>query len=171
MELSPQHRRFFRNDQFLHAFAINFVFNGAIAWLLLRSLDTIPLWGDTSMGVDLLATGVLLPFLMCVIVSRVITGQVASGKLPPLAAEQIAATGLHQRPSWVRALVLVVFGTLCGSLPLVAILELSNAQPVPVNAFVVFKALWAGALAAMISPPLAWWALAAASSGERAEQG
>lgn len=164
MELSDHHRRFFRNDQFLHAFLINVVFNGAIAWLLLRSHDRIPLWGDVAIGVDLLATGVLLPFLMCLIVSRVIAGQVASGKLPRLEPEQIAAYGLHRQPTWVRAIVLAVFGTLCGSLPLVVLLELANAQPVSVGGFIAFKALWAGGLAAMVSPPMAWWALSAASS-------
>ena len=164
MNLSERHLHFFRHDQFLHAFAINVVMNGLFAWLILRGHEAVPLWGSGSIGVDLLATGVLLPVIMCLIVSRVIAGQVAKGKLPPLGPDQIPARGLHRRPTWLRALVLALWGTACGSLPLVALLTLADAQPVAMPAFVGFKALWAGALAALISPPLAWWALAAASS-------
>lgn len=163
MELAEAHRRFLRRDQFVHAFLINVVLNAIIAWAILRSHAEIPLWGEGSMGPDLIATGILLPLLTCVIVSRVIRGQVASGKLPPLPSEQIGTRGLHHRPVWLRGLVLATFGTVCGSLPLVALLTLSEAGPVPLGAFVAFKALWCGVLAAMISPPLAWWALSAAS--------
>lgn len=165
MNLSDRHRRFLLVEQFVHAFAINVVFNGAIAWLILRGHDAIPLWGEGSMGPDLLATGVLLPLIMCLIVSRVIARQVAKGDLPPLPPEQIARRGLHHRPVFVRGLVLALFGTLFASAPLVVLLELADAQPVSLAAFVTFKALWAGGLAAMISPPMAWWALSAASIG------
>ena len=169
MELSDRHRQFFRNEQFLHAFGINVAINGAIAWGILREHETIPLWGDAAMGPDLLATGVLLPVLMTLIVSHLIGRQVASGALPPLDRQMVAARGLHRRPALVRGLVLAGFATLCGSLPLVAILDLASAQPVSLGGFVAFKALWAGALAAIVSPPMAWWALAAAS--ERAPAG
>jgi len=59
--------------------------------------------------------------------------------------------------------VLALFATLCGSLPIVALLDLASAQPVSLWGFVIFKALWAGALAAIVSPPMAYWALAAAT--------
>ncbi len=163
MNLSEQHRKFFRNEQFIYAFLINVVINGAIAGLILRGNDQIPLWGDAAMAPDLLATGVLLPLLMTVIVSRVITGQVERGKLPPLTSELIPPRGLHQKSSVVRGLVLATFGTLCASVPLVVMLDLTQAQPIAYGTFVSFKALWGGALAAVLSPPLAWWALCAAS--------
>ena len=163
MDLSDAHRRFFMMDQFVVAFFVNVVINGVIAWLILREHAAIPLWGDASMGPDLLATGVLLPFLLCEIVSRVIARQVESGKLAPLEAQQIPERGLHRRSVHVRALVLFAFGTACFSAPLVVLLDLADAQPVGMGAFVAFKAVWAGLLAAMISPPTAWWALASAS--------
>ena len=163
MQLSDDPRRFFRNAQFIHAFVINVVINGVIAGLILRGHDTIPLWGDASMAPDLLATGILLPLFMTVIVSRIIAKQVESGKLPPLPSELIAANGLHRKSSMVRGLVLAAFGTLCGSLPLVVMLDLAQAQPLSYEAFVGFKAFWAGTMAALLSPPLAWWALCAAS--------
>ena len=163
MDLSDRHRHFLQIEQFVHAFLINVVMNGLIAWVILRGHDAIPLWGEAAMAPDLLATGVLLPLVMTLIVSRVIRRQVESGKLPALTPEQIAPRGLHHQPIFVRGLVLALFGTLFGSLPLVALLDLADAQPVSVGAFLVFKALWGGALAALVSPPMAWWALSAAS--------
>ncbi|MBB83732.1 MAG: hypothetical protein CL931_07975 [Deltaproteobacteria bacterium] len=163
MELSTRHRQFFRNDQFLHAFVINVIINGAIAWAILREHEVIPLWGESAMGPDLLATGVLLPVFMTLIVSRIITGQVAKGDLPPLDTTMITERGMHRRPVIVRAGLLALFATFCGSLPLVALLHLASAQPVSLGGFVTFKALWAGAMAALLSPPMAWWALATAS--------
>ena len=163
MELSERHRHFLFIEQGLHALGINVVINGAIAWLILRGHDSIPLWGESSMGVDLLATGVLLPFAMCQIVSRVIAKQVRDGKLPPLPAEQITTHGLHHRSIMIRSLILTLFGFVCGAAPVVALLTLADAGPVPVTAFVLWKAVWAGLLAMVVSPPIAWWALSAAS--------
>lgn len=166
MDLSDQHRRFLVMDQGVHTFAINTVLNGAIAWLILRGHEEVPLWGDAAMGPDLLATGVLLPLLMCQIVSRIIAKGVASGKIPPLEAQNISTRGMHRRSLLVRSLVLAVVATACASAPLVSLLHLANAQPVAFGSFVLFKALWAGLLAAMISPPMAFWAIAAASAAK-----
>ena len=163
MELSDRHRHFLWIEQGLHPLGINIVLNGAIAWLLLRAHETVPLWGEPSMGIDLLATGLLLPFIMCQIVSRVIAKQVRDGKLPPLPASQIGAQGLHRRSITVRALVVTLFGFGCGAAPVVAILTLANAEPAPFAGFVIWKGVWAGLLAMVLSPPIAWWSLSAAS--------
>ena len=163
MDLSDRHRHFIWIEQGVHALGINIVMNGAIAWLVLRGNETVPLWGEPSIGIDLLATGLLLPFIMCQIVSRVIAKQVRDGKLPPLPASQIGARGLHHRSITIRALVVTLFGFGCGAAPVVAILTLANAEPVSVAGFVIWKGVWAGLLAMVVSPPIAWWSLSAAS--------
>jgi len=164
MNLSDRHRRLLLVEQGSHALLINIVLNGVIAWALLRGNDVVPLWGDVSMGVDLLATGVLLPVGMCEIVSRIVAGQVRSGKLPALEPAQVSATGMHRRSIHLRALVLAVFGLVGISLPLVFLLDAANAQPVAFGSFIAFKAAWAGILAMILSPIVAWWALAGASA-------
>ena len=168
MHLSDRHRSFLIIEQSVFAGIINVVLNGVIAWLLMRSLTEIPLWGETSMGVDLLATGFILPFATCLIVSRLTRSQVESGKLPALERSQIRPLGFHRRSSLVRAILMGVFGVIFASAPLVVLLDLAQAAPVPLLSFVAFKAIWAGLFAMIVSPIIAWWALSAASSA-RAE--
>jgi hypothetical protein len=164
MHLSDRHRSFLIIEQSVFAGIINLVINAVIVWVLMRSHAEIPLWGDVSMGVDLMATGFLLPFFTCIIVSRLTRGQVESGKLPALEPEQIRPLGLHRRSSLVRGLLVGVVGVIFFSTPLVVALDMAQAQPVPFTSFLAFKAIWAGLFAMIISPVIAWWALAAASS-------
>ena len=161
--LSAEHRRFLIVEQGVGPTLFNVALNGAIAWLLFRSATEIPLWGEQSVGVDLLATAFLLPFLTCVIVSRLIGGQVRSGKLPALPDHQIPDSGWSLRPASTRGLVLAAGAILLGALPLVVALSLGEARPFGVNAFMGFKAAWAGGMAAVVTPIVGWWALAHAS--------
>jgi len=166
MEISDRHRRFLRIEQSLIPGIFNLALNAAIAWLVLRAHPEIPLWGEASVGVDLLATGFMLPFFTCLIVSRLIGGQIRGGKLPPLEPHQIASHGWHRRSVLQRGLFLGVVGVVLAAAPLVTLLELGRAQPIPLYSFVGFKAVWAGLFAAVISPVIAWWALASASRGD-----
>ena len=164
MHLSDRHRSFLIIEQSFFAGLINVVTNGVIAWLLMRSLTEIPLWGETSMGVDLLATGFILPFFTCMVVSKLTRGQVQNGKLPALEASQIRPVGFHRRSSLFRAVLIGVIGVIFASGPLVVLLHLAQAAPVPLMSFIAFKAIWAGLFAMLVSPIIAWWALSAASS-------
>jgi hypothetical protein len=164
MHLSDRHRSFLIIEQSAIAGIINVVINGVIVWLLMHSLTEIPLWGDVSMGGDLLATGFLLPFLTCLVVSALTRRQVQSGKLPALEASQIRPLGIHRRSSLFRATLMGVVGVTFFSGPLVVLLDLAQASPVPFLSFLYFKAIWAGIFAMIVSPIIAWWALSAASS-------
>ena len=169
MQLSKPHLRFLRLEQCVGAGVVNVVINAVIVWLLMRSLTEVPLWGDVSMGGDLLATGFILPFATCLIVSGLTRGRVASGKLPALEAEQIALQGLHTRPVIVRGIVIGIVGVIFASAPMVTLLHLAGAQPVAFLTFLGFKAIWAGLFAMVVSPIIAWWALSAASSSFSSE--
>jgi hypothetical protein len=166
MEISDDHRRFLRIDQCLVPGIINIVINGGIAWALLRAHAEIPLWGSPSVGIDLIATGFLLPFFTCMIVSRIVGGQVRSGKLSPIAADQIGSRGFHHQSILKRALFLGVACVVFTSAPLVAALEMANAQPIAFYSFVGFKAIWGGLLAVLLTPLIAWWALSSASMSQ-----
>lgn len=163
MELSEQHRHFLRVEQGVVPMGINFVLNGGIAWLLFRSAEHVPLWGESSLGVDLLVTAFLLPFFTCLIVSRIVGGQVASGKLLPLASAQLPLSRWFRRPPWARAVLLGGLGVALAAAPLVWALDLGRAQPLGVYPFATFKAVWAALLAGVVSPFVGWWALASAS--------
>ena len=98
------------------------------------------------------------------IVSRLTRGQVKSGKLPALEASQIRPLGFHRRSSLFRAILMGVIGVIFAAGPLVALLDLAQAAPVPLMSFILFKAIWAGLFAMVVSPIIGWWALSAASS-------
>lgn len=164
MDLSEPHRRLLIVEQCIGAGIVNVLINAAFVWFLMGSLSRVPLWGDPSMGVDLLATGFILPFATCAIVSRVIRGQVKSGKLARLDPAQIAIRGLHRKSILVRGLLMGAAGLIFAATPLVALLDLAQAQPVSFVSFLVYKSIWAGLFAMVVSPFIAWWALVAASS-------
>ncbi len=164
MESAERHRRLLLVEQGLHAFVINVVLNGAIAWLLLRNETSLTLWGEGGFGADLLITAFLMPFAICLIVSTILTRQIASGKLPGLPPERVPASGLHRRPLWLRSLLLGAAGVAGAALPIVTLLDLAGAVEIAAGHYVIWKAMWAGLLALFVSPPTAWWALAAAAS-------
>ncbi len=164
MAFSERHRRFLLVEQGVVPAVFNLVLNGAIAWLLFRKVAHVPLWGESSVGVDLLATAFLLPFLTCLIVSALVARHVRDGKVPPLPAGQLPHTRWFERSSGARALLLGAAGVVFGALPIVWALSLAQAQPLPSLSFVTFKAVWAALLALAITPVVGWWALARASA-------
>jgi hypothetical protein len=163
MALSDRHQRFLVIGQGAVPTLFNLVLNGAIAWALFRSATHVPLWGESSLGVDLLATAFLLPFLTCLIVSPLVRRHVRDGKVPPLPQAQLPHTGWAERSPLQRAIVLGAAGVVFGALPLVWALSLAQAQPFAVHSFVAFKAVWAALLALAVTPVVGWWALASAS--------
>jgi hypothetical protein len=169
MELSDRHRRFLLIEQIAIPTVINLVLNGLIAWAVFRAGTAIPLWGESSVGVDLLITGFLLPFLTCVVISSGVARQVRSGKVPPLPSSQLPLSRWFQRSSSTRGLLLGAAGAVLGAAPIVWALSIGEAGPFPVASFVVFKAVWAGMLTLAVTPFIGWWALASASRAVSSE--
>ena len=59
----------------------NTFFNGLIAWLLLRNGPPLAWGGEHSFVVDVVATGLLLPFIVALIVIPLQRGKLNKGKL------------------------------------------------------------------------------------------
>ncbi len=163
MNLSQEHRRFLLIEQCAIPTMINLLVNGLIAWLMNFSIENVPIWGGSSVSLDLLATSFLLPFILCLAVSPSIKKKVKSGKLSPLYANQFPIFHWYKRSTLLRGLFLGAMGVIFAGIPIVWTLSLGQAQPFPVMSFVVFKAFWAAAIAFIITPIVGWWALANAS--------
>lgn len=161
--LSAEHRKFLIVEQGLVPTVFNLLLNGLIAWALFRSAEAVPLWGESSVAVDLLATAFLLPFLTCLIVSSIVGRHVRDGKVDTLRADQLPHSRWFTRPPIARAALLGGIGVVFGAVPLVWALSLGSSQPFAVSSFVMFKAVWAAMLAAVLTPIVGWWALASAS--------
>lgn len=163
MNLSQEHRRFLLFEQCAIPTAINLVVNGLIAWLLNRSTTTIPIWGGSSVAVDLLGTSFLLPLIVCLAVSPNVKKKVKSGDLSPLSTDRLPIFLWYKKSLWLRAIFLGIAGVVFAGIPVVWILGIAQARFIPLMSFVVFKAFWAAAIASIITPIVGWWALANAS--------
>jgi hypothetical protein len=140
---------------------INFMLISAIGWMLYRHLPRIPLYGEQSIAGDIVVTSFLLPVLVCLIATPLIRSEVRKARLP-------AASWLRPGSSraahllgnlLLRAVVLGVLSALLVSPVAIWTLHTLGVDGLEFWTFVAFKASFAAALAAVITPIVAAWAL------------
>jgi hypothetical protein len=155
------HRRYLLIEQGVGAAIFNLLLNGVLAWLSVRSLERVPLWGETSIAVDTLFTTFLLPFFTCLIVTRLALGMVRKGKLPPVAWRRADHATLRRLPARTvtRALLLGLVGLVAFGPVMVWAFAAFEVREMGVWSFVTYKALFAAALAAIFTPLIAVLAL------------
>jgi hypothetical protein len=141
----------------------NTVFNGLIAWLLLRNGPELRWGGAHSFAVDVLATGLLLPFIVALIVIPLQRGKLNKGKLQPIrlgpgSPVQRVADRLPAN-TFKSALLFGLFG-LCVIAPLTLLgFYLSGVVAVDPVTYALFKGVWAGLMAAIVVVPMVLVAL------------
>ncbi len=141
----------------------NTVFNGVIAWLIVRNGGDLFLAGEKGYAVDLVATAFILPFIVTLIVVPLNRRKVTSGAQAIVTLDQQhwldRAMGLFPANLMARAacfglLSMLIFAPLT-LLPLWAL----GIEPFTPLSYSLFKGVWAGVLAALLTPPmliLAW---------------
>lgn len=141
----------------------NTLFNGLIAWLLLKSGPAMRWGGEQSFAVDVIATGLLLPFIVALIVIPLQRGKLNKGKLQainlgPSSGIQSLANRLPAG-TFKSALLFGLFG-MCVIAPLTLLgFYLVGIEEVsPVN-YAIFKGIWAGLMAAVLVIPMVLVAL------------
>jgi len=156
------HRRFLLVDQSLVPFALNFAMNGAIAYALFRSAESVPFVGASSIVGDTVITSFLLPFATCLIVTGLIHKQVAAGKVLALARAPRVGLGAFfgARGKALRGALLGLAAVALLAAPALLALSAAGVEQLPRDSFLWFKAGYAGALAAIVQPAIAWLALA-----------
>jgi hypothetical protein len=160
--VGPDHRRFLVLEQGIGSALFNVLLNAAIAWALFRRFDVVPLWGQESIAGDTLGTCFFLPFFTALIVTPLVRRRVASGGIEPLrwtrASHPVLAwlpQGTFRRAAALGFLTLA----LVGPVAMAALYGLEIAA-LPFASFIAFKALFAGALALVVTPVISIWALA-----------
>jgi hypothetical protein len=163
--MSSHHRRYLVLEQGIGAGLFNVVLNAAIAWLLFRGMTTVPLWGAQSIGGDTIGTTFFLPLLTTLIASRVVRGHVRRGRVAALAWSDAGLTRRLPTGLALRGTVLGVLCLLLVGLPTMQALAAAGVVEMGFGRFVTFKALFAGALAVIVTPIVACAALADGTSG------
>ena len=160
MQLSAEQRRFLWIGQSLVPFAINLVLNGAIGWAMFRGMEQVPFWGQSSIGGDTLGTSFFLPAITCLIVTPLVRGQVRKGAAPAFRGALAGWLRPFQRPLVQRACAIgAVCIPLAGGLAVV-LLSALGVDALGFAPFLGWKALYAGVLAALVTPLIALLALA-----------
>ena len=164
--MTPEFRRFLLAQAVVGA-GINFFLNGTIGWLLYRSLPRIPLDGDRSITGDIVGTSVLLPLLICLIATPLIRRDVQRGRVPAGVRTTSASSPAARlpRPLLLRALSLGALGFVIVAPASIWFLRIIGLDGLDLWPFVGFKASFAAALAAVITPVVAARALAETPSG------
>jgi len=160
--VSRAQRRYLLFEQGVGAAVFNFLLNAAIAWLIFRGADVVPLWGQQSIAGDTIGTSVILPFLTCLIATRLVRGHVRSGKVALLGWSREARPWLGWLPrgTLARALALGTVGLVVFAPPVLVALVALGVTNLGLGRFVVFKASFAAAEALVVTPLVALWAIA-----------
>jgi len=159
--MSPAQRRFLLLEQGIGSAVFNFALNAGIAWLMFRGVERVPLWGQQSVVGDTIGTSFILPFLTCLIATRLVVGNVRRGKVGALTWTRASHPVLAWLPegTFRRAVVLAIVGAVVFAPLTVLALELALDADMAFGHFVVFKAAFAAVEALFITPVVALWAL------------
>tara|TARA_R110000850_G_scaffold171677_2_gene297058 strand:- start:24 stop:518 length:495 start_codon:yes stop_codon:yes gene_type:complete len=141
----------------------NTIFNGVIAWFLLKSGPALAWGGDHSFAVDVLATAFILPFIVALIIIPLQRGKLNKGKLEPI---YLGASSFMQRVAdrlpagtFKSALIFGLFGIcIIAPLTLLGFYLLGVSHVSPLN-YAIFKGIWAGLMAALLVVPMVLLAL------------
>ena len=162
--MSPAHRRYLILEQGVGAAIFNFVLNGIIAWLMFRTRDRVPLWGQPSIAGDTIGTSLLLPLITTLIVTPVARRQVRAGRFASLGWTRATHPTLGWLPQHTvaRAFVLGLVSMTALSPLTLLVLALLHVAHLDLWSFIVFKAGFAAAEALLVTPLIALWAIAEA---------
>jgi len=164
--LLPDQRRWLVLNGLVATAVINFVLNGLLARVSAGSHATVALWalptlGHPSAAIDTLGTFFFLPFGMCLGVTRAVRIARDKGQLRPLPPRDLGP--------WVRRLPVervkrgAVLGAVCFAIlsPLaVAIFLIGDPSHLSRMSFVVYKAILALLLGAVLTPAITLTAMA-----------
>lgn len=149
---------------------MNTLFNGVIAWWLLKDGGTLTLWGAEGFAIDLAATGTILLFIVALIVMPLNSGKVKKGKLEPTSWQPDNALHrlLQRLPAslFMRALCFALAGLMVLAPLTIAALSVFGIELMEPLNYAIFKGLWAGGIAALMTAPM----ILLAASVDRAQR-
>ncbi len=132
----------------------NAVFNGGIAWWLVKHREAVPVWGGNGLAVDFAATGLILVFIVTLIVMPLARRKVMRGEFPsyPWGEGSVGRVliFMSHRNLLICGLVLGVTAALLFVPPVLLVAQVMGISVLSVQHFALVKGIWAGVVAAMM---------------------
>lgn len=136
----------------------NVIFNGILAWFLLRDGPNLGWGGESSFVVDIIATGLLLPLIFGYIFITLQRRKFDNGELAPISfGSSSTVQSFSDRFPGSAIKSAIVFGLigLVGIAPLTLLgfylIGVIEASPLH---YAVFKGIWAGLMASILVVPM-----------------
>ncbi len=156
--MSPAHKHFLLIEEGVGSVIVNLFINAVIAFLMFRGAASVPLWGQQSIAGDTIGTTFMLPLLTCLIVTPLARRQVRAGRFAPLAEARFGLQWMPARTLW-RGAILGAITAVVVAPPALAALAWLGITEQSFWGFVAFKAAFAAALGAVVTPLIALWAI------------
>jgi hypothetical protein len=137
---------------------MNVICNGGITWLLLKGGKPLVLVGIPSIGVDLAATGAIMLFIIALIFIPLNHRKMVKGDLESLRWQ--AGNRLHgllqrfPQSLLLRGLYFALVGLLIFTPVTVALLSLAGIEQLAPLNYSIFKGIWSGIVAALMTGPM-----------------
>ncbi len=153
----------------------NAFFNGVICWYLIKEKSDLTWWGDHSFAGDILATALILPWIVAMIVIPLQRSKVRKGKIQPWHCDTSSPRILQLLNSfpqslWLNGLYFGLLGMLVVAPLTLLLLWLAGASLFTPMEYAIFKGLWAGCLAAITVVPMLFVGLRADTAPAQASQ-
>jgi hypothetical protein len=137
------------------AFVVNFVLNALVAWGVCGRMTSVPLWGETSVAGDTVATSFILPFLSVLIATPLARRDTRQGKVSAASLSDRAARPRLPRALVPRAVVVGLAGLMVAAPLAVLALDVAGVTQIPMPGFIWVKAAYAAVLGALLAPTIA----------------
>ncbi|MCB1700879.1 MAG: hypothetical protein H6985_08705 [Pseudomonadales bacterium] len=141
----------------------NTFFNGLIAWLLLTGGPALAWGGEHSFVVDVIATALLLPLIVALIVIPLQRSKLSKGKLQAIslgAGSRMQAIADRFPAGTLKSAMLFGLFGMCVIAPLTLLgFYLFGVENVSPTNYAIFKGVWAGVMAGLLVIPMVLIAL------------
>lgn len=150
----------------------NAIFNGVIAWYLIKDVGHMPFWSADGIAVDIAATSAILLFIVALIVIPLNRRKVRKGEIPPLQWDP----DKHLHRLWRRfpsglfaqALCFALLGLLVVAPVTFLPYWLLGIEGMDSRSYAVVKGIWAGIMAGIMVVPMIQIGLASPAKSQTA---
>lgn len=143
----------------------NAFFNGLIVWWTKKNGPDLRWWGENSFAIDVIATGLLLPLIVALIVIPLQRGKLNKGKLQPVnlgsGSFMQALADRFPAATFKSAVLFGLIGMLVFAPVTLAGYYLLGIEQVTPAHYSLFKAAWTGIMAGILVVPMVLIALRA----------